>query len=339
MAKIERLTPEQIARFPEYVRRWTAIGLSTQLANREKAEDAIRRAYAAGGRPPPAKIVWCGSPLSQGLTRAIVLDAKFQTLVGERVRDSVWASVGASVGDSVRASVGASVWASVWASVGASVRASVGDSVRASVWASGYGSHDVNWLAFYEYFRTECGLREATRKLEALTDLSHHAGWWLPHANICWVSERHNVLARDAAGRLHAVGGPAVCYPDGWAIYAVHGVRVPAKWVEKPAELDPKTALTWPNIEQRRAAAELIGWGRIIEQLSPVIVDRHPDPEVGTLLRVDLPDSPGEQFLRVRCATGRDFVLPVPPDMKTARQAGAWTYGLTETQYRLERRA
>jgi len=30
----------------------------------------------------------------------------------------------------------------------------------------------------------------------------------------------------------------------------------------------------------------------------------------------------------VRCGTGRTFALPVPPDMKTAIQANAWTYGL-----------
>ncbi len=70
--KIEKLT----AKFPEYVQRWTAIGLSTEPACRDKAEAAIRDAYAVAGLKPPRKIVWCGSPLSQGLTRAIILDKK-----------------------------------------------------------------------------------------------------------------------------------------------------------------------------------------------------------------------------------------------------------------------
>src|SRR6185295_7279682 len=142
--KITKLTEAQIARFPEFVERWTKIGLCTDPADRPRAEAGVRMAYQAAGLEPPKRIVWCGSPLSQGLTRAIVLgvangDVKIEQ-PGDSVWDSVWASVGASVrdsvGDSVRASVGDSVRDSVGASVGASVRDSVGDSVRASVWDS-----------------------------------------------------------------------------------------------------------------------------------------------------------------------------------------------------------
>ena len=34
--------------------------------------------------------------------------------------------------------------------------------------------------------------------------------------------------------------------------------------------------------------------------------------------------------------TGRRFALPVPPDMTTALQANAWSYGLDETDYKPE---
>jgi hypothetical protein len=136
--KIEVMTDEQKSRFPEYIKRWTDIGLCTLPANRPMAEDAIRLMYSQSNLPVP-KIVWCGSPLGNALVRAVLPS------VGASVRDSVWASVwdsvgasvGASVGDSVGASVGASVRASVrdsvWDSVGASVRDSVRDSVGASV--------------------------------------------------------------------------------------------------------------------------------------------------------------------------------------------------------------
>ena len=36
---------------------------------------------------------------------------------------------------------------------------------------------------------------------------------------------------------------------------------------------------------------------------------------------MDLPDAPGTRFLKVKCATGRDFVLGVPSDVTTALQA------------------
>jgi hypothetical protein len=106
-------------------------------------------------------------------------------------------------------------------------------------------------------------------------------------------------------------------------------VTVPREWVENKAALDPATALTWRNVEQRLAAAEIIGWARVLESLNPMVVDAD-DPEIGTLLRVDLPDAPGSQFLRVRCATGRTFCLPVPSEIKTALEGNSWTYDVPQ---------
>src|SRR6202012_6195858 len=111
----------QIAKLPEYISRWTDVGLSTLPADRGTAEEAIVAMYAAAGLPAPKKIVWCGSPMSSGLTRAIILDKKLLADIGKSVGDSVGASVWDSVGDSVWASVGDSVWDSVGASVWASV--------------------------------------------------------------------------------------------------------------------------------------------------------------------------------------------------------------------------
>ena len=111
MSPIEKLTSEQIARFPEFVERWTKIGLCTAPTDRPRAEKAIRACYLAAELEPPKQIVWCGSPLSMGLTRAFVKERGDS--VWASVRDSVWDSVW----DSVRASVGDSVWASVWDSV------------------------------------------------------------------------------------------------------------------------------------------------------------------------------------------------------------------------------
>jgi hypothetical protein len=105
----------------EYRDKWIKIGLSTEPACREQAEAGIKEMYRSARLAQPRKIVWCGSPLSQGITRVVILDKR--------------------------------------------VGASVGDSVGASVWASGYGQHDANWLAYYEYFREVCGLDSKTNNL------------------------------------------------------------------------------------------------------------------------------------------------------------------------------
>jgi hypothetical protein len=85
--------------------------------------------------------------------------------------------------------------------------------------------------------------------------------------------------------------------------------------------------LTERNAEKRRAAAEILGWDKIIKALKPKTIDIDPDPQIGELLEVDLPDAPGERFIRVQCGTGRTFCLNVPPTMKTALEAQAWTWG------------
>jgi len=61
--KIDSLTDEQKAKFPEYVKRWTAFGLSTLPADRPMAEKGIELIYASAGEPKPEKIVWCSSPM------------------------------------------------------------------------------------------------------------------------------------------------------------------------------------------------------------------------------------------------------------------------------------
>jgi hypothetical protein len=43
--KIESLTAAQEARFSEFVEKWTQIGLSTEPADRSRAEAAIRDMY------------------------------------------------------------------------------------------------------------------------------------------------------------------------------------------------------------------------------------------------------------------------------------------------------
>ncbi len=88
--------------------------------------------------------------------------------------------------------------------------------------------------------------------------------------------------------------------------------------------------MTWQNIEQRRAACEILGWNAILSALDAKTIDRDGDPQIGELVEVSIPDIGRERFLRVRCGTGREFALPVPPDMKTALQANAWTFGFDD---------
>lgn len=156
---------------------------------------------------------------------------------------------------------------------------------------------------------------------------------WM-NTDFCLASERPVVLKLDEEGRMHGEDGPAIQWSDGYGQYFWHGTAIPKEWIENRHNLDPTIALTHEQIEQRRAAAEIIGWRKVLEKLSPRVVDKDSDPMIGELLEVDLPDSPGSRFLRVLCGTGREFVLSVPRDMKTALEANAWTYNMDPNMFR-----
>jgi hypothetical protein len=103
--------------------------------------------------------------------------------------------------------------------------------------------------------------------------------------------------------------------------------------VTDKSALTAKTALTWENIEQRRCACEILGWSAILRELKAKVIDTDGDPEIGELVEVDMPEVGQERFLRVRCGTGRQFALPVPPEMKTALEAQAWTWGMEPSSF------
>lgn len=179
-----------------------------------------------------------------------------------------------------------------------------------------------------------CGLEldpDIELRFRAVQAVTMSACWWWLSDKVCTVSERPYILKKDpATGRLHNPSGPALAWRGGMELYRWRGAVVPKEWITKPQDLDPMTALTHRNIELRRIAAEILGWAKVLKSVPNRTIDTDPDPQIGRLLEVDLPDAPKSKFLEVRCGTGRTFCLPVPAGMTTALQANAWTYGLEE---------
>jgi hypothetical protein len=164
------------------------------------------------------------------------------------------------------------------------------------------------------------------------------SGWWFPFENAVVCADRHKTIRLDDRRLIHCEDGPAIECRDGYKLYAWHGTRIPAEWIESRATLKPEVALTWQNIEQRRCAAEIIGWAQVIAGLKHKVIDRDADPLIGTLLEVNIPDSGKQKFLLVRCPTGRDFALVADNSARTALEANAASYGLTGDMLRVEAR-
>jgi len=209
----------------------------------------------------------------------------------------------------------------------------IDEAIRAAVDNAYYTQYDAAKLSEYMFF-SDADLVPKNDAMIELSKICSSVGTVMPEGRICYVSDRPEIIKLDSEDRLHCEDGPAMIYSDGFAIHAWHGQRFPAGWIQNPP--NPSEALQWPNLEQRRIACEIVGWDNIINELGGQLIDKNDDPEIGELVRVNLPDIGTHQFLRVRCGTGRNFTLPVPPEMRTALQANAWTWGLTPHEYKPE---
>jgi len=187
--------------------------------------------------------------------------------------------------------------------------------------------------AEYLFFH-DAGFLPRANTTNELYKLCASTGSVLPLPDVCYVSDRPLILNIDDRGLPHCEDGPAIQYADGFSLHAWHGVKFPKQWATTLPR--PADALKWPNIEQRRVACEMLGWDRILDELNVVVINKDNNPEIGELVSVNIPDIGDEKFLCVRCGTGRNFALPVPPDMKTAHEANAWTWGLETHQYKPE---
>ena len=309
MKKITSLTPEQSAQMAGWAEKWIQIGLSTEPANFELAEDAAMRAYDLIGNKRPKIVLRASSPFDATLKGAVAV-AQLSQGVPVTADTMTQAEARALLKQVARQN---------------------GNELKDVLYNSGISSLWAGFASFATFFRDVCGLDDPVflRNLQVNEDLVRSCGWTWWHEQVVVISDRPCVIRRDDEGRLHCENGPSMEYPDGWALYNWHGVAIPGAWVtgHKPTAQE---ALTWPNIEQRRCACEIVGWHQILAELNSQVIDRDSDQEIGTLLEVDLPDSGRERFLQVQCGTGRTFAIPVPPTVETALEANAWTYGLED---------
>ncbi|WP_307168478.1 DUF6745 domain-containing protein [Streptomyces sp. B3I7] len=323
---------------------WRARARATAPADRTAAEAGIRAAYRQAGLPEPERFVWAGSPRA-----AVSLIRELPdrgTCVRDAVRDSPWSAERARL----HAELGAAGWSEHWAATGGrlweSTQALV-DRIRSGVLeevAGGttgaeatavrlllldavLGQHDAPWLAA---FATDGG------PVEALTEVCRSAGWWWPYSRVVVVSERPAALHQDEAGRLDNGEGPALAYPDGFALHAWRGMPVPADFLTELADLTPRRIHKEENAELRRVMLEFYGYDRYLKDSGAQPLHRD---ETGTLWRIDLVGDEPLVMVEVLNSTPepdgthRTYWLRVPPTTRTAKEGVAWTFGVTAEEY------
>lgn len=98
--------------------------------------------------------------------------------------------------------------------------------------------------------------------------------------------------------------------------------------------VSPQEVIGLPNAEIRRAVVELVGYSKIVDG-AEVLDESETD---GRLMRIPLAEDEDIVLVHVKDpSTTREYFLRVPPKMKTARQARAWTFGFEAEDFILER--
>ncbi|WP_416976796.1 DUF6745 domain-containing protein [Streptomyces sp. T028] len=323
---------------------WRACAAATGPADRAAAEAGVRRAYRQAGLAEPEQVVWAGSP------RGAVTLIRAMTDTGPSVRETVRSAPWAGERQRLHAELGPAGWPAHWAATGGrlwdSTQALVdrirtgileelagGDSgkeaaqIRLILLDAVLGQHDAPWLAA---FPTDGG------PLDGLASVSRSAGWWWPFARVAVVSERPVALHRDEAGRLDHGDGPALAYPDGFALYAWRGMPVPAGFLAELPALTPERIRAEENAELRRVMLEYYGYDRYLADSGARPVHRD---ETGTLWRIDLANDEPVVMVEVLNSTPepdgtrRTYWLRVPPSTMKAREGVAWTFGLGADVY------
>ncbi|MET9395652.1 DUF6745 domain-containing protein [Streptomyces sp. NPDC006624] len=326
---------------------WRQVASATGPADRPAAEAGVRLAYRLAGLPEPERIVWADSPREGAVLAArVTADGSAGRSVREAVRTRPWAAVRERVLDRL----GPAGWAEHWALTGAQlwdgatmlterIRTAVVDAsaeeeggeqaVRLVLLDAVLGQHDAAWLAAFDG-------QDGADTLDGIAAVTRAAGWWWPYERTAVVCERPVELHRDEAGRLDRADGPALAFPDGFALHAWRGMPVPAEFLAELAGLTPSRIREEENAELRRVMLEHYGYDRYLAESGAEPVQRD---EAGVLWRIELDgDEPLAMVEVVNSTpepdgTHRVYWLRVPPRVRTAREGVAWTFGMEEADY------
>jgi len=309
-----------------------AAAFATELIQKRKSRDAVDG--AVGGAVDGAVDGAVGGAVD-GAVRGAVRDA-VDGAVGGAVDGAVGGAVGGAVDGAVRGAVGGAVRDAVRDAVHQAISRSWNSYIGGQFWVGGWCC----WgPAYTSFFRDVCGLGLAGDlwdRARAYEATAESACWWWPHRRFVMVSERpleiHRELVDPArpsgprSHRLHRDDGPAIVWPDGWGLYCVHGVQVPAQAILAPETLTIDQIRKQDNVEVKRIMIERVGWPRYLREVGAKVLDTRRNDGEGTV--ESLMAAYESRVLVCACpSTGRVYALEVPREVKSCREAQAWLSG------------
>lgn len=275
---INKLTQEQISKFPYYVDKWTKIGLSTERISFEETKNIVNGLYKEilGYKSNPI-VILMDSPISAWYATLICF---YEFNKKNQVGIQVWSQVE----NQVENQVGNQVWNQVCNQVGSQVGNQVRNQVRSQV-DNQLGSQVGNFIypyidghfisgyfSFYDYIQKELKI-DLDPKFEIYKETTKLELFYC-FKDFCVVSQKPTEI-HIKNGILNNENGPSIKYADNFEVYSLNGIRVPKEIVLTPwNELDANLILKEQNAEIRREIVRKIGIEKVCKDLKAKIIDK-----------------------------------------------------------------
>ncbi|MEG4964419.1 MULTISPECIES: DUF6745 domain-containing protein [unclassified Microcoleus] len=307
---------------------------STDPLNREKATEVVKEAYLAIDEAEP-EIIFCDSPyeatnLVIGCESLTQLYEKFGVNLFNQFSEQLYGEAWENISEQLSYELFRLLCPDEWNDFSRVFRELLEESIGHEDVFDTEGYEPVDSRVWTE-FAANCDFCFSVLKCkhnpitwQALKSLTMHCGWIFPYKKVCIVCDRPRILSFDSQHRLHAEGGPAIQFADGYSLYSYHGVTLPEKYGKiHPNEWQPQWLLEEENAELKRVLIQGIGYDRIARELAAVELDTWQEY---TLLKIERNvDLEPVYLLKMTCpSTGLIHALRVPPDINSAREAIKW---------------
>jgi hypothetical protein len=287
--------------------------------------------------------------------------------------DQLWGQLRGQLGDQLGGQLRGQLRGQLWGQLRGQLGDQLGGQLWGQLNNYFAGNQWCSWEIFYDFCnRIGATYSDNQRKkLDMWMHQSEACHWWFPYKGIVLASERYSALNVDESGRLHCENAPAMKYPDGYSIHAWHGLRISKDIIEHPETITVSAIESEKNAEIRRVMIERYGQSRFIQDSNAFEISRDStgilyrkelpgDPD-GALVMVyvinSTPEPEGslsrDEALAVFGESARvsvdgrmaplsevsehhrfkDYFLRVPPTMKRAKEAVAWSFEKKEDDY------
>jgi hypothetical protein len=202
-------------------------------------------------------------------------------------------------------------------------------------WEQPQFSSSYDSMRQHDAVRAKLGASRPMTLLFDAIDAGLWAFWPLPSL---FIAVPRPELHLDNDRRPHRDGGPALRWNSKTTFWFWHGVMVTQQIAERPETITVADIDAEQNVAVRRIMVERYGAGRFIADSGAEEVHRD---KCGVLLRRRLPGD-WEPLCVVKVVNSTPepdgsyvtYWLRVPPGMRTAREAVAWTFGLAPEDYK-----